>query len=77
MIMDDRERVTTGFPGLDEIIDSLRMGDNVVLQVTDISDYKKFVSPYVENSLSSGRRVVYMRFASHDPIITDQECGYI
>lgn len=71
--MDDRERVTTGFPGLDEILDSLRMGDNVVLQVTDISDYKKFVLPYVEYSIAADRRVVYMRFASHEPIITDQK----
>lgn len=71
--MDDRERVTTGFPGLDKIIDSLRMGDNVVLQVTNISNYKKFVLPYVKNSLAADRRVVYMRFASHEPIIIDQE----
>ena len=72
-MMDDRERVSTGFHGLDEILDSLRMGDNVVLQVTDISDYKKFVFPFVEESLVSNRRVVYMRFASHDPIFTDED----
>ena len=71
--MDEREKVSSGFPGLDDILDFLRMGDNVVLQVTDISEYKKFVLPFVEDSLSSGRRVVYMRFASHDPIIEDLE----
>lgn len=69
--MDVRETVSTGFHGLDEILDSLRMGDNVVLQVTDISDYIKFVRPFVEDNLLSGRRVVYIRFASHRPIITE------
>lgn len=32
-------RVSTGINGLDEILNYLRMGDNVVLQVDDIADY--------------------------------------
>jgi hypothetical protein len=71
--MRHRSKVSTGIPGLDKIIDSLRMGDNVVLQVDNINDYESFVTPYVAKSLEDGRKVVYMRFARHYPIIENQE----
>ena len=62
-------RVSTGINGLDEILNYLQMGDNVVLQVDDIEDYKKFVNPYVKTALAQNRRLVYMRFANHPPIL--------
>ena len=66
-------RVSTGLPGLDEVINYLRMGDNVVLQVNYIDEYIKFVTPFVNNSLEAGKKVIYMRFARHRPIMTKQE----
>ena len=57
--------VSTGMNGLDEILNYLQMGDNVVFQVDEIEDYKKFVDPYVKASLARGQRLVYMRFAHH------------
>ncbi len=62
-------RVSTGMNGLDEILNYLQMGDNVVLQVDDIEDYKKFVAPYVEAALKNNHRLVYMRFANHPPVL--------
>lgn len=61
--------VTTGLPGFDAILGGLRMGDNVVWRVDSIDDYRAFVSPYVSAALAAGRRVVYIRFASHAPIM--------
>ena len=61
--------VSTGIKGLDEVIDWLRLGDNVVWQVDDISDYKTVVKPFVENALRENRKVVYMRFAQHEPLL--------
>ncbi len=61
--------VSTGLKGLDEIIDWLRLGDNVVWQVDDISDYKAVVRPFVENALREKYKLVYMRFAHHEPIL--------
>jgi hypothetical protein len=55
--------------GLDEILNYLQMGDNVVFQVDDIEDYKKFVSPFVSTALAHNHRLVYMRFASHPPVL--------
>jgi pyruvate phosphate dikinase-like enzyme len=61
--------VTTGLPSLDKILTGLRAGDNVVWQVDDIKDYKRLVTPYVQSALGSGRKVVYMRFADHEPLL--------
>lgn len=71
--MDQRKKIRSGLPGLDEIIDHLRIGDNVVLQVDNIADYESFVLPFVRTSLDEGRKVIYMRFARHSPIIDDNE----
>ena len=62
-------RVTTGMNGLDEILNYLQMGDNVVFQVDDIEDYKKFVDPYIEAALAGNHRIVYMRFANHQALL--------
>jgi hypothetical protein len=61
--------VSTGIKGLDKTLNYLQMGDNVVFQVEDIEDYKNFVNPFIENALEKGRRIVYMRFAKHPPIV--------
>lgn len=67
--MDNHNIVSTGLAGLDEVINSLRMGDNVVLQVNSLENYKRFVLPFVDQSLEAGKKVVYMRFARHSPIV--------
>lgn len=62
-------RVSTGINGLNEILGYLQMGDNVVLQVDSVEDYKKFVDPYVETALARNQRLVYMRFANHPALL--------
>jgi len=62
-------RVSTGLKGLDEIIDSLRIGDNVVWQVDDIQDYRYFVQVYTNKALEDKKKVIYMRFAQHKPLL--------
>jgi len=70
--MKSLERVSTGFKSLDQIIDSLRPGDNVVWQVDNIQDYQYFVRHYVARALESDKRIVYMRFADHPALIESQ-----
>lgn len=65
---------STGLEGLDVAINYLRKGDNVVWQVDSIEDYAQFVKPYVEQAKRDNRRLVYMRFADHAPLI-DAEAG--
>ncbi|MDD4356246.1 MAG: PEP/pyruvate-binding domain-containing protein [Smithellaceae bacterium] len=62
-------RVSTGINGLNEILSYLQMGDNVVLQVDAIEDYKKFVDPFVETAQALNQRLVYMRFANHPALL--------
>lgn len=67
--MNSAERVSTGLQGLNEILDSLRIGDNVVWRIDSIADYRAFVTPFVRASLQEGKRVVYMRFGRHEPLV--------
>ena len=65
--------VSTGWSGLDAIIDHLRKGDNVVWQVDDIDDYQRLVTPFVKSASARGDRVAYMRFARHAPLLEKGE----
>lgn len=60
---------STGLRGLDKILDGLCMGDNVVWQVDEIKDYQHYVTPYVDRALQEGRKIIYMRFADHEPLL--------
>jgi hypothetical protein len=66
-------KVSTGLSGLDQAIDMMRLGDNVVWQVQSIQDYLHLVRPYIEQSKKDGRRLVYFRFGSHKPLMADDE----
>ena len=68
--MDKTLNPGTGIDNLDRILGNLKLGDNVVWQVDSVKDYRHFVSPYVERALDQGRHVIYIRFASHEPMIT-------
>ncbi len=63
------EQVSTGLPGLDGVLNYLRKGDNVVWQVDSIDDFAAFVTPFVTTAVSTGRKVIYMRFAGHKPLL--------
>jgi len=66
-----KEPINSGIAGLDRILDHIRLGDNVVWEITNIKDYKSFVKPFVDTALINERKVVYMRFANHEPILED------
>ncbi|MDD2497784.1 MAG: PEP/pyruvate-binding domain-containing protein [Desulfitobacteriaceae bacterium] len=63
------DKVSTGLKGFDQVIDNLRLGDNVVWQVDSISDYKKMVNPFIAQARIDKRGLVYIRFGSHEPIV--------
>lgn len=67
------EKITTGLPGLDQVLDGLRLGDNVVLSVDHIDEYRQFVEPYVASAIAAQRPVIYMRFGSHKALLPPQE----
>jgi hypothetical protein len=61
--------LTTGLPGLDGLLKGILPGDNIVWQVDAIEDYVAFSVPYCEAAKRSGRRLVYFRFAKHEPLL--------
>ncbi|TGE33555.1 PEP/pyruvate-binding domain-containing protein [Desulfosporosinus sp. Sb-LF] len=69
--MELSQKVSTGFNTLDHVIQHLRMGDNVVFQVKDIEVYKRFVNAFIEQKTSSHRKIIYIRFAQHAPLIAN------
>ena len=63
------ERVKSGIPGLDEALDNIRLGDNVVWNVTNLNEFSYFVEPYVKQAKKDNRNLIYIRFANHQPLI--------
>mgnify|MGYP004496296081 FL=1 len=63
------ERIQSGLPGLDSMLDSIRMGDNVVWQVSSMDDYMQFVTPLYNQLQKEGKELLYMHFAGHTPLL--------
>jgi KaiC/GvpD/RAD55 family RecA-like ATPase len=64
---------STGLDHLDEMLTRLRYGDNVVWQVDTISDYRQFVTPYVQRAIREERHIIYMHFARHEALLEPQD----
>jgi pyruvate,water dikinase len=65
------DRIPSGIPEMDKVLDNIRLGDNVVWRVSNLDVFKAFVNPYVRQAVKDGRHVVYVRFAAHDSLIDD------
>ncbi len=63
------ENIRTGLPQLDELLQGLRRGDNVVWQVDRLEDYPYFARAFADQAVSYGYDCVYLSFAAHSPII--------
>ena len=69
------DRVKSGIPEMDTAFDNIRLGDNVVWRVSDLSEFRLFMEPYVEQAKEDKRNIIYFRFASHEPLI--EECSEV
>ena len=66
------DRIQSGIPEMDAAIDNIRLGDNVVWRVSDLSQFRLFMEPYVEQAIRDRRNIIYFRFASHEPLVADR-----
>lgn len=55
---------------MDEFLNYIRMGDNVVWSVSDLEDFRYFAVPFAEQAIKDGRNLIYMRFAEHEPLLS-------
>ena len=62
------ERILSGIPEMDEALDNIRLGDNVVWRVSTLDEFHLFVDPYLGQAIKDHRNIIYVRFASHPPI---------
>ena len=66
------DRILSGIPEMDTAFDNIRLGDNVVWRVSDLSQFRLFMEPYVEQAIRDQRNIIYFRFAGHEPLIADR-----
>ncbi|MHA1746717.1 MAG: PEP/pyruvate-binding domain-containing protein [Promethearchaeota archaeon] len=62
---------SSGIRPLDKAVKGILKGDNVVLKVDDIDDFRPFVDRFVQNALSEHKPLIYFRFAGHEPLIPE------
>jgi hypothetical protein len=60
---------STGIDSLDAVLTGLNKGDNVVWQVDNIDDFAAFAGFYADKAIKQSRRVIYIRFADHRPLL--------
>ncbi len=65
------DRVKSGIDDFDKAIDNIRLGDNVVWRVSELSQFRLFMEPYVKQAIEDKRNIIYFRFASHEPLVED------
>ncbi|MDO4519570.1 MAG: PEP/pyruvate-binding domain-containing protein [Eubacteriales bacterium] len=65
------DKIECGLSGVDEALDYIRLGDNVVWQVNDIREFKYFAERFARQAVKDQRNVIYIRFAQHEPVLED------
>jgi|GEM_PF-1903787 len=63
------DRILSGILEFDTAIDNIRLGDNVVWRVSELSEFRLFMEPYLRQAIADGRNIIYFRFASHEPLV--------
>ena len=63
------ERVKSGIPEMDGRLDHIRLGDNVVWRVSGLAEFHLFLDPFVNQAIADHRNLIYVRFASHPPLV--------
>ncbi len=56
------DRIKSGIPEMDEALDNIRLGDNVVWRVSELSEFKLFMEPYIEQAIKDKRLQAMPRF---------------
>ncbi len=71
----NKDQISTGIPGIDQVLHFLRLGDNVVWQIDQIADYQMCVQSYVRQAIHDQRKIIYFRFGRHQDLLPDYEIG--
>ncbi len=61
---------STGIAGLDRVFRGLLPGDNLVWHIDEIDDFLPFAPGYCSAADKAGKRLIYLRFAEHAPLVS-------
>ena len=65
------DKICSGYPQMDEFLDHIRLGDNVVWQISELDEFRMFAEQFARQAVQDGRNVIYIRFAQHEPVLKD------
>lgn len=60
---------SSGLESLDEVLNGILAGDNVVWQIDDLADSPSFITPFYKECLRENKTLIYFRFAEHERLI--------
>ncbi|MEW6594226.1 MAG: PEP/pyruvate-binding domain-containing protein [Thermodesulfobacteriota bacterium] len=63
---------SSGIESLDEVLQGIIAGDNVVWQIDDIAHQIPFVEAFCRCAHLDNKNLVYFRFAAHPPLVADR-----
>ena len=67
------EKTKSGIPMMDDALQNIRLGDNVVWQVPSLDEFRYVAERFSNQAIADGRNLIYIRFAEHEPILTPRE----
>ena len=67
------EKIASGNPMMDKALDHIRLGDNVVWQVSELDQFRAIARDFACQAVRDGRELIYVRFAEHAPILPPME----
>ncbi len=62
------DRIMSGIPEMDTALDGIRLGDNVVWRISELSEFRAFVMPFIKQAALDKRNIVYLRYADTEPL---------
>lgn len=72
MFTADKIRISTGLVDLDQLLNGLRYGDNVVWRVDDIKEYQFYVKHLATYHKKNDLDTYYFRFSDHPPLLKSE-----
>jgi hypothetical protein len=75
-VMRPPQAIGSGIPALDRVLQSLRLGDNVVWQVDGLDNYRKVALPFARQAIQDRRTLIYVSFIPQSHLL-DPLTGYV
>lgn len=69
----EENRLKSGMEGLDQKLDYIRTGENVVFRVKQLEDFCFFSERFLREQIREGKKVIYLRFGKEKPLTELQE----